>query len=279
MCEAPNCCSASTGTLDGWECLVLGTPCVPVYSPNIAPFSIATYGTSSAAQVACDASCVPINPIWECDDCDDTLGPMGTNQLSAIPSNQMGAWVNTVTYDIDDCVYDTSTANANIVQGCCYCCVNYGPNIGGGCDAGFTPSLHINIDIGGAMWVACGYDAGGNQAVGCVPVIQNNECEDCSLDLSNTGYLPPGTTVTFPYPPPILWGANMGFWIGQCVYDVDPFGSGELCCWCCACPGGYSVQDGECLPFGPAMQSASPESAPSSTVPPDCAIDASGVTS
>tara|TARA_R110000824_G_scaffold18850_4_gene73974 strand:- start:30588 stop:38351 length:7764 start_codon:yes stop_codon:yes gene_type:complete len=250
---ATNCCSASTGTLDGWECINLGAPCVPVYAPNIAQYSIANYGSSSAAQTACDLFCVQIWPIPDCDDCDTTLGPGGTNQLTMIPSNQMGAWQNNVTYDINDCVYDTSTANQSIIFGCCYCCVPFIPGqFAGACDVGFTPSLNVNINSGGGQWVACGYDADGNPTQSCVPIV-SNACTSCSIDLVNLQYLPQGTNVTFPYQPP-WWGAIMGFQMGECIYDVDPLQAGEECCWCCACPGGYSQLDGICLPLGPAMQ-------------------------
>ena len=280
-CElATNCCSATTGTLDGWECVVLGTPCVPVYSPNIAnPYSIANYGTSSAAQIACDVACVPISPIPQCDDCDTALGPGGSNQLTIIPHNPMGAWQMGITYQINDCVHDTSTATASIIFGCCYCCIDIS---GGMCDAGFTPSLNSGIDIGGAMWTPCGYDAGGNQTPSCVPTI-STACDSCSIDLVNTQYLPPGTMVSFPYQPP-LWGTPMSFVIGECIYDVDPFGSGEECCWCCACPGGWSQLDGICNPIqNQNLQGPNPSSLQrmgglplSMPTPPPCGIDASG---
>ena len=131
-------------------------------------------------------------------------------------------------------------------------------------------------------WLPCGIDPA-NQVSGCEPM---NECSDCSLDLSNGGQLPPGTMVSFPYNfpnfPTIPWGTPMAFWLGDCIYDVDPLGIGELCCWCCACPAGWNQVDGYCNTFGnlsPILSNARQASTsftPSSTNPPDCGIAQDG---
>ena len=312
-CEAAvNCCGPQIQ--QSWDCDPVSWTC---YDPGT---GLGFWTSANGGLLACQTACVPPTPA--CDDCWGILALYFTG-----PMSYQGSWVAGQTYYENECVSVWQPPPAG--DECCYCCVhiqdvtpilptpilnvsesqlsrltqglslrestagNPQARVGGPAPPQCKPDLLLTpydlqgvVDpITGMGWLPCGIDPN-NQISGCEP---RNECTSCSLDLSNGGYLPPGTQVNFPYNfpnyPTIPWGSPMSFWLGDCIYDVDPYNTGERCCYCCACPGGWNMSRGWCDPhnFSPnvppptARQPATSFIPSTSSVPPDCGITIDGV--
>ena len=224
-------CEQSVGTCCGviippsWDCDPLNYIC---YDPGT---GLGQYSTINA----CNAACTP--PPTGCDDCDLNLA----TQL-AVGANYVGLFDFNTTYQIDDCVYDDTDND------CCYCCVRAtitqaktSPIISTTMQTLFLnataplmckdgqgyPSQLLGVNVGGGTWVPCNVNVLNGP---CTPVI-SSPCDECNQTLVND--LP--TPVTFPHNPIAGIFNYLGFSLGECIYDVDPTGTGDKCCWCCGC--------------------------------------------
>ena len=82
------------------------------------------------------------------------------------------------------------------------------------------------------------------------------ECDGCNQTLNNQippSYLP----VEFPWNPVPTIYTYLPFNLGDCIYNVDPTGIGENCCWCCACENGLNATGTACNPISAAPPSGS----------------------
>ena len=274
LCEqGVNCCNPIV--TPSWDCTY--APLWNCYDPGTGMGLFSTVG-------ACQTACVPVI-VEECEECDTTLAP-----YLSIGANYTGMFSNSINYQIDDCVYDPSDND------CCYCCVLYSilPPIAATnnsttrlqnllfnvtqpptCkDGQGYPSAIVGLNVSGGMWLPCDYDRTGQA---CSP--PQEPCDSC--DISLAGFVP--VPVTFPYNPWSLIGGGtfISFYQGECIYDVDPIGNGDSCCWCCACPEGID-QNGNCNPIpaiapGSNQRTANPAVSPtinsSNFNPPPCWID------
>ena len=157
-------------------------------------------------------------------------------------ANYVGLFDFNTTYQIDDCVYDDTDND------CCYCCVRAtitqaktSPIISTTMQTLFLnataplmckdgqgyPSQLLGVNVGGGTWVPCNVNVLNGP---CTPVI-SSPCDECNQTLVND--LP--TPVTFPHNPIAGIFNYLGFSLGECIYDVDPTGTGDKCCWCCGC--------------------------------------------
>ena len=275
LCEqGVNCCNPII--TPSWDCTY--APLWNCYDPGTGLGAFGTIG-------ACQTACVPVMTD-ECEECDTTLAPYLT-----AAANYVGLFDPVTQYNRDDCVYDPTDND------CCYCCVQYvaaaSSNVGNSVgtlqnllfnvssppvckDGQGWPSDIIGINTGGAMWMPCDYNRTHQRCASIEPV----ECTSCDISLS--GFLIP--PVTFPWNPwSLIGGLNyLHFWIGECIYDVDPTGAGDFnCCWCCACANGIN-SDGNCNPAVAAVpgsneRTANPAASPvidsSNFNPPPCWID------
>jgi len=198
----------------------------------------------------CLTNCIP--PSTGCDDCDVNL-----SSFLNIGANYLGLFDLNTTYAIDDCVYDDTDND------CCYCCVGaqqsvLTPIISNTMQSLFLnasapptckdnqgyPSQIVGVNIGGGMWAPCNVNLNN---LPCTPVI-STECDECNQTLVND--IP--TPVNFPHNPITGVYNYLPFQLGDCIYDVDPTGSGDYCCWCCGCQYGLGF-NGACneQPIGP----------------------------
>tara|TARA_R110000744_G_scaffold235180_2_gene352848 strand:+ start:3398 stop:11878 length:8481 start_codon:yes stop_codon:yes gene_type:complete len=168
----------------------------------------------------CVAICSP--PITGCEDCDSALAQYLTG-----PTVFTGTYNSITNYPINNCLVDP-------YNDCCYCCVNWGiiPNISNNdgsdhpnessakmsapprCAMGNQPSLTLGQNIGGGMWMECGFDNDGNECG------DNGDCGKCAITLAND------LTGPITYKP---WINNSNYYSNDCL--VKP--SGQNCCYCC----------------------------------------------
>ena len=111
---------------------------------------------------------------------------------------------------------------------CCYCCVKWvdpsDPQDATSqakmsspprCALGNQPSTHIGQNIGGGMWMDCGFNDAGDPCGGPL-----GECGECAITLAND------LTGPITYKP---WIDFTNYYSNDCL--VKP--SGQNCCYCC----------------------------------------------
>tara|TARA_R110001606_G_scaffold72675_4_gene167485 strand:+ start:12669 stop:20552 length:7884 start_codon:yes stop_codon:yes gene_type:complete len=245
--DPTNCCDPYV--TPSWDCNPLNYTC---YDPGT---GLGAYSSLNSCQTNCNP------PLIGCDDCNITLAGQ-----FVIGANYVGMFDNSTTYQLDECVYDPSDAD------CCYCCVPYTvgpastPVIGTSLqttlfsltsasvckDGQGYPSDIVGVDLNGGMWQPCNVNVSNNP---CVPVMVR-ECDGCNQTLNNQippSYLP----VEFPWNPVPTIYTYLPFNLGDCIYNVDPTGIGENCCWCCACENGLNATGTACNPISAAPPSGS----------------------